>query len=49
MPKELKDAEKLATIEDPTARLFYAYQQRLDQEKQYRPVKPKIVPRWMLR
>lgn len=47
-PEEVKLAEKLSTIPDHTARMLYAYQHRLDQEKRDQPIKQKILPRWML-
>lgn len=46
-PAEVKLREKLETIADPTAKMIYAYQHRLDAERASQPVQPKFVPRWM--
>lgn len=48
-PESVKLAEKLDTIADPTARMLYAFQHRLDEEKRGQPIQPKFAPRWMRR
>jgi hypothetical protein len=47
MPQDLRDAEELAQISDPTARMIRAYQLKLNEQKRGQPFKQKIVPRWM--
>lgn len=45
-PEEVKLQEKLATIEDPIARIIYAYKHKMEQEGKDQPIKTRIVPRW---
>ena len=45
-PEDVKLAEKLSTIEDPTARMIYAFKHRADEEKKSQPIRTKVVPRW---
>jgi phage terminase large subunit len=46
-PKELIDQERIAAVEDPTARMMLAYQIRLQNEKRAKGTKPRYNPRWM--
>jgi hypothetical protein len=48
-PEDVKLAEKIASIPDPTARMIYAFEHRNDKEKRSQPIKHKIVPGWMKR
>ena len=48
VPQEVKVAEELARISDPTARMIRAYQLKLREQNDNQPFKPKIVPRWMI-
>ena len=48
-PADVKLKEKLDTIADPTARMLYAFQHRLDEERRGQPIVPKYVPKWMTR
>jgi Terminase large subunit, T4likevirus-type, N-terminal len=46
-PEELIHQEKLASIKDHTAKVFYAYEHMLKEEARNQPIRPRIVPRWM--
>jgi hypothetical protein len=48
-PEELKEAEKLASIPDHTARMIYAYELMQRREEKSKPIKPKIVPGYLRR
>jgi hypothetical protein len=46
-PADLKLQEKLASIPDFTSRMVYAFVQQNKAEEAKKPIKTKIVPRWM--
>ena len=47
MPQDLRDAEELAQISDPTARMIRAYQLKLNEQKRGQPLSRDRPPRWM--
>ena len=46
-PAEVKLQEKLASIPDYTSRMVYAFVQQNKAQEKSKPIKTKIVPRWM--